>query len=132
MRQRKDERMKKSDQIRHNLYNHPHDYESFLLPAFWMTMLYEVLTNVYNILFTVVFFAYFVQCVIDQKPIGFMITVVGAVTICGLLVEAFGGWYRTIYIKQSDLKITCAIKTMIYEKVNTLDYKCYDDPEYYD
>ena len=75
----------------------------------WMTMLYEVLTNVYNILFTVVFFAYFVQCVIDQKPIGFMITVVGAVTICGLLVEAFGGWYRTIYIKQSDLKITCAI-----------------------
>ena len=98
----------------------------------WMTMLYEVLTNVYNILFTVVFFAYFVQCVIDQKPIGFMITVVGAVTICGLLVEAFGGWYRTIYIKQSDLKITCAIKTMIYEKVNTLDYKCYDDPEYYD
>ena len=72
------------------------------------------------------------QCVIDQKPIGFMITVVGAVTICGLLVEAFGGWYRTIYIKQSDLKITCAIKTMIYEKVNTLDYKCYDDPEYYD
>ena len=54
----------------------------------WMTMLYEVLTNVYNILFTVVFFAYFVQCVIDQKPIGFMITVAGAVTICGLLVEA--------------------------------------------
>ena len=131
MRQRKDERMKKSDQIRHNLYIIRMIMK--VSPSrVWMTMLYEVLTNVYNILFTVVFFAYFVQCVIDQKPIGFMITVVGAVTICGLLVEAFGGWYRTIYIKQSDLKITCAIKTMIYEKVNTLDYKCYDDPEYYD
>lgn len=131
MRQRKDERMKKSDQIRHNLYIIRMIMK--VSPSrVWMTMLYEVLTNVYNILFTVVFFAYFVQCVIDQKPIGFMITVAGAVTICGLLVEAFGGWYRTIYIKQSDLKITCAIKTMIYEKVNTLDYKCYDDPEYYD
>lgn len=66
MRQRKDERMKKSDQIRHNLYIIRMIMK--VSPSrVWMTMLYEVLTNVYNILFTVVFFAYFVQCVIDQS-----------------------------------------------------------------
>ena len=47
--------MKKSDQIRHNLYIIRMIMK--VSPSrVWMTMLYEVLTNVYNILFTVVFF----------------------------------------------------------------------------
>lgn len=46
--------MKKSDQIRHNLYIIRMIMK--VSPSrVWMTMLYEVLTNVYNILFTVVF-----------------------------------------------------------------------------
>ncbi len=48
-----------------------------------------------------------------------------------LVAETFNAWYQNCFVPKTDIRIHYELNTMLFQKVQTVDLSCYEDPEFY-
>lgn len=48
-----------------------------------------------------------------------------------LAAETFNAWYQNCFVPKTDIRIHYELNTMLFQKVQTVDLSCYEDPEFY-
>ncbi len=49
----------------------------------------------------------------------------------GLAAATFNAWYHNCYVPKTDIRIHYQLNTMLFQKVQTVDLSCYEDPDFY-
>ena len=45
--------------------------------------------------------------------------------------ESFNAWYQNCFVPRTDIQIHYQLNTMLFQKVQTVDLSCYENPEFY-
>lgn len=45
--------------------------------------------------------------------------------------ETFNAWYQNCFVQRTDIQIHYQLNTMLFQKVQTVDLSCYENPEFY-
>ena len=45
--------------------------------------------------------------------------------------EIFNAWYQNYFVPRTDIEIHYQLNTMLFQKVQTVDLSCYENPEFY-
>ena len=97
-----------------------------------LTIVTEVISNFFGIFYSVLFFSYFMERVsvgVDFREVLLLLAAVGLINI---IYEVLLSLYRNLYVVRSDIKISLFIRTMVYQKILTMDMASFDNAKYYD
>jgi len=98
----------------------------------WLTIFFTVMSDLFSIVYNVLFFAYFMDAVEKGKSIAAAGRVLIVFLLVNIVFEMLNSYYNQAYIPQNNVKLSLFFKNMIYKKIMTVDVECFDDPEYYD
>lgn len=97
-----------------------------------LTVVTEVISSFFGIFYSVLFFSYFMERVsvgADFHEVLFLLVSVGVINI---IYEVLLSLYRNLYAARSNIKISLFIRSMVYEKILTMDMASFDNAKYYD
>lgn len=98
----------------------------------WLNIFFTVINDLFSIFYNVVFFAYFMDAVEKGKNIAIISKVLVVFILINVVFEILNAYYNQIYIPKNDIRISLFLKSLIYQKIMTVDVACFDNPEYYD
>lgn len=98
----------------------------------WLNLFFTVINDLFSILYSVLFFAYFMDAVEKGKSIAAMGKVLLVFILLNVVFEILDSCYTQAYLPKDDVRLSLFLRNMIYEKIMTVDIECFDDPEYYD
>lgn len=98
----------------------------------WMTLFFTVVNDLFSILYSVLFFAYFMDAVEQGKGIAVIGKTILVFILINVVFEIVSSWYNQAYIPRDDVKLSLFLRNMIYRKIMEVDIECFDSPEYYD
>lgn len=98
----------------------------------WLKIFFTVISDLFSILYNVLFFAYFMDAVEKGKSMATISMVLIAFIMANIVFEILNSYYNQAYIPPNDVKLSLFLKDMIYKKILAVDLECFDNPEYYD
>ena len=95
------------------------------------TTLLNIVNITFSMLYSTYFLGFFVQNIVDRKPIENIISFVVPMLIFHLLLNFINSYYN-VKSKEWLCLLENEMKKSIYEKSKTLDIVCFENPEFYD
>ena len=94
----------------------------------WLNLFFTVINDLFSLLYSVLFFAYFMDAVEKGKSIAAMGKVLLVFILLNVVFEILDSCYTQAYLPKDDVRLSLFLKNMIYEKIMTVDIECFDDP----
>lgn len=97
-----------------------------------LTFVTEVISNFFGIFYSVLFFSHFMERVSVGADFREALLLLAAVGLINIIYEVLLSLYRNLYVVRSDIKISLFLRTMVYQKILTMDMVNFDNAKYYD
>lgn len=97
-----------------------------------LAIITEVIGHLYGIVYSVLFFSYFMEQVSVGADFGEVFLLLVAVGFLHIVYEVLLSLYRNLYVVRSDIKVMLFLRSMVYRKTLTMDLSSFDNAKYYD
>ena len=97
-----------------------------------LAIITEVIGHFYGIVYSVLFFSYFMERVSVGADFGEIFLLLVAVGSLHIVYEVLLSLYRNLYVVRSDIKVMLFLRSMVYRKTLTMDLASFDNAKYYD
>lgn len=123
-------RKKKISAIKNNLY---------FLRLIWKICPSRVVLNFLSVLFdfamwtfySVIFMQYLFGAGENMRSFTEVAVFIWFAAGLSLGAEIFNAWYQNCFVPRTDIEIHYQLNTMLFQKVQTVDLSCYENPEFY-
>lgn len=96
-----------------------------------LTLVSTFFTLINDLILNILFLPFIISAVASNYPITKLFLFCGIMIAVRIVIESFFAWRDTIYIPKSDAKIAHGFQCQLYDKAQSVDLICYDDPQFY-